>query len=327
MEDQVKSVLNTIEQFKGDLTDSFRPHGCNRNYCNPQSLFDLTRKGNQTIFLCKYRQYHICDEDHCHCVSCPISGICYGTNLYSAHDSGDQRAWYARTDADDDPTVYPMPGYFAVEEPKSTQQEQPTFTSKLNKNDASEKIEQIVENLLYSPKRTTINEDHFKQRDKMMQRERDACIASYAQQKKPVNRVHLSMIADRHLSQRPLLVILERDAQLVSHLVDFVLQVCEIVERYTKHKICVTSVTLGVLYMMRQGHTLEGVTLLPMNPQLRDYLPTMNQLSKFGIEKRKLTSGQTMIVFAYDTAIRNGVELRDLCVKFHDTNLNMKALQ
>lgn len=324
--DQVKSVLLEIAQYKGDLTDSYKPHSCNRNYCNPQSLFNLIRRGNDTVYLCKYRQYHICDQQHCHCALCPISGVCWGTQLYSSYASDDHRTWNVTADADEDPNVYIMPGYeHTGPSPAPVAQEQ-AFVSKLNRMDASDKVEQVVEKLLYSHKRVTINEEYYKQKDKALQRERDAYIVQCVRQGVPVNRVHLTMIADRHQSNQAPMAILERDSALVSHLVDSVLQVCEIVERYsqqTQSKICVTSIALGVLYTMRQGLVLENVTLIPMSPLLRDHLPIMNHLSKFGLEKQKYTKGHQLIVFAYDSAVRQGVELRDLCLRFRDTNLNL----
>lgn len=327
--DQVKNILDQIAEYKGDLTDSYKPHSCSRNFCNPQTLFQLTRFGNDVIYLCKFRQYHICDESHCHCASCPISGICWGTNMYSSYASDDHRTWNVSAEMDDDPVVYVMPGYEVSLQNVVQPAEEVVFTSKLNKMDATGKIEQVLEKLLYSPKRKTINEDYHKQKDKALYRERDAYIVACARDSKPVNRVHLSMIADRHQSNQAPLTILERDDRLVSHLVDCVLQVCETVERYsqqTQSKICVISIALGVLYTMRQGYSLDNVTLIPMSPLLRDHLPIMNHLSKFGLEKQKYTKGHQLIVFAYDNALRQGAELRDLCIRVRDTDLNLKKL-
>lgn len=327
--DEVKSMLLQIAHYKGDLTDSYKPHSCNRNYCNPQSLFDLTRHGNDTVYLCKYRQYHICDRDHCQCVLCPVSGACWDTHLYSSYASDDHRTWNVAAELDDDPIVYIMPGYEHIMQPPTAEVKEQTFVSKLNRADVSAKIEQIIEKLLYSPKRVTINEDYYKQKDKALHRERDAYIVQCARKGMPVNRMFLTMIADRHQSNQAPMAILERDDELVSHLVNLILQVSEIVERYgqqVQSKICITSIVLGVLYTMRQGLVLENVTLIPMSPLLRDHLPIMNHLSKFGFEKQKYTKGHQLIVFAYDTALRQGVELRELCLRVRDTNLNLTAL-
>lgn len=327
---KVNETLLLIVQYKNDMTDMYKPHFCSRSYCNPETLYHLTRKGDQTIFLCKFRQYHICDESHCHCASCPISGICWGTEMFSSYASDDFRTWNVGAEEDDDPTVYIMPGYEPKVQNVANIPYQPeVFVSKLNRSDASAKVEQVIEKLLYSPMRSTLNDEYYKQKDKVLNRERDAYISHCVALQRPVNRIQLTMISDRHDSGQPPLHLLERDQSFISYLVNCVLQVCETVERYGRQaqsKVCVISITLGVLYTMRQGYALDGISLLPMIPLLRDHLPIMNHLSKFGLEKQKYTKGHQMIVYSYDVALRKGVSIAELSLRPVDSDLKLQKL-
>lgn len=310
-------ILNEIARIKPDITDVFKPHTCDRSFCNPQTLYDLKGFGNRDTYLCKYRFYHICNPDHCQCNTCPISGICYGTATYSSYAADDNRTWALTPDVDEEPQTQPMPGFsFFHETPVKVQEH---YKSKIKDDEACEKIESIIDVLLYSEKRVNINHEYEQSREKIAERERDAYVTNCVKNRQVVDCIKLQQITERNQANRPPLAILERDHAFVMSLTRLVLHVCHLVERYgsqAQSKLCIVSVTLGVLYMMQRGHSINGATLIPRCALLMYNLPNMNHLSKFGIEKNKFTKGQQIIGFSYESALRQGVHMEELCATF-----------
>lgn len=334
-----QEVLDILKNYKKDLMNETHTHVCSRDYCNPQTHEQLIRTGqcppsagrpNTEIYLCKYRQYHICNYEYCHCTICPISGACYGAaGGYSSYDHGDNRTWNSKPEVDDQPTFFVLSGpkREREEEKEDDEEEDDDGPSKktkpTNTADFRRRIEEHIEALLYSSVRIKINNDYTTQNNKSCSREKDGYINKCRKEGVPVNRIVLDMINDRYKHIILPMTILKEDRDRVAYYIESVMQVYDIVQRYSssegQNKICITSVTLATLYFMRTSYQVDGITLIPLDGFLKEHLPSLNELPRFSFDKKKYTRGSKLLTFSYEVALRRGVPILDLCLKFKET--------
>jgi hypothetical protein len=73
-------------------------------------------------------------------------------------------------------------------------------------------------------------------------------------------------------------------------------------------------VSLGTLYLMRQGLIRDGVVLLPRDEFLLVSLPLIHEMSYFEINKKKITKGNSIIMDMYNNAIGAGALPEELAL-------------
>lgn len=117
----------------------------------------------------------------------------------------------------------------------------------------------------------------------------------------------------------------------VAYYTDIIGQVYDLVQRYTQatgesQKICINSVAIATLYKMRQSFQLDDVVLLPRDQYLVDHLPPTNELPRFGIDKKRFTTGEKLIEYAYDMAIKKGTAVEDLQLQIRHFNIVSKPI-
>ena len=336
---RLEKILQLIAQYKNDLTDEYKPHYCDSAFCNPQTIRQLRLSGqypgvedNDEIYLCNYRQYHICNANECHCSTCPISGACYGASLFSSYSPQDQRTWNVGPEDDDTPVLRPMPGWeHTIQAEPSVEPAQKRFRA--NTSEVRNRVETLIERFLYGQERVKINHEFDEQKDKNSRRKKEAYVNQCVKHNRPVNLLEICMMNDHEDSLGAPLEILEKDMQVVHYLTFIVLQVYEIVQRYGgingtqgQGKVDVVSVTVATLYYMRKGYVLDDVTILPVNDLLREHLPIMNYLPKFGVEKRKLLKGEKVVKYSYSEALKQGVDIHELCLRHYEEGPQFQAL-
>lgn len=328
----MQKVLDILKQYKHDLLDETHGHVCNRKYCNPQNHEQLVFLGlcpphlrpDTSIYLCKYRQYHVCDYEHCHCDVCPISGACYGTGGFSSYDYNDPRTRQSRPDVDDQLNLHVLSGSIIhpIFDDDDDSDEPATKRSKITMvaSEVRKRIEGHVETLLYGKERKKINSDFMSQHEKACTREKDIYIGKCRLDQVPPNQIALHMINDRYKRVQMPLVILDMDQSILTYYTNVVMQIYELVQRYSSDngqgKVCIASVTLGVLYLMRTSYQIDGITLIPLDRFMQENLPSMNELPRFGFDKKRYTRGSKLITFSYGLALKKGVDIRKLCLDF-----------
>lgn len=253
-------------------------HMCRVPFCDPQNEMSLIKRGilnppailPDNVYICKYGVIHTCSEFTCMAEgTCPVSGASVGyVNEYSNYDPADPRTWEVNKDA---------------KRPK-------------RQNDATEeRIEYIIEELLYSPKRKKIHDKLYAQSQKLLKKEKTA----YLKQCKSgggrrVNLIKLAMIITKHTPQRNgMNYMLDKDPVLVTKYTALILDIYEQIKKATNKKINVESVTLACLYKMQQGG-IQG--LLEPDVYLARNLPELAHLHEFGFNKTRFTDGEKLIL-------------------------------
>jgi hypothetical protein len=177
------------------------------------------------------------------------------------------------------------------------------------KSQARSKAEFIVDSLLYSPEREKICTQWSSVRNKRIQKEKNAYVQSCVNTNcVPIDLIHLQMIAT-NTSSLPPLEILEKNQGLVDYYVGLVMNMYENVQKHLEEKVCIEAITLGLLYKMQQGKIIDGIVLIPIDDFLVRHLPLMNDLPKFGIDKKKFTKGEKLINQLFN---KRDINLRDV---------------
>jgi CRISPR/Cas system CMR-associated protein Cmr5 small subunit len=252
-----------------------QPHMCRVGFCDPQNEASLISRGilkppailPDNVYICKYGVIHTCSEFTCMAEgTCPVSGASMGyVNEYSNYDPLDPRTWEVNKDA---------------KKPK-------------RQNDAAEeRIEYIIEELLYSQKRKKIHDKLYVQSQKLLKKEK----TNYLKQCKntrEVNLIKLAMIITKHTQKNGMNYMLERDTVLVTKYTALILDIYERIKKISNKKVNVEAVTLACLYKMQQGG-VQG--LLEPDIYLARNLPELAHLHEFGFNKTRFTDGEKLIL-------------------------------
>lgn len=329
------NIAQRVAEIRTDMVlERYHPHMCERTYCLPQTEQHITHTptANTTVFVCRFGQVHICDFDHCQCSVCPISGACYGHGGgWSSYDPSDPRTYeMSRTVDDEFPTFLVLEGLA----PKETE---PVLVKKRrthyqNNGNVIKRAENVVETLLYSQERNKINTEYMQRQKKACTREKDTYVTQCKKNHQLPNMLSLDQINNRYKYNKPPLTIIKTDVERVAYYSDVIAQVYELVQRHSNagstdsQKICVVSVAIATLYKMRQSFQLEEVTLLPRDQYLVDHLPATNDLPRFNLDKKRFTSGEKLIEFAYDMAIKTGTPLHELQLEIRNFQVVSKPL-
>ena len=108
------------------------------------------------------------------------------------------------------------------------------------------------------------------------------------------------------------LEILDYDEDYVRKYTEIVLHVHAIIEKYHTDVPKIDILTLGTLYIMRQGFVVNNVPLLPSDTFLLYNLPEINDLPSFGYGKRKIAIGTQIIEFVLKRALEQGAFVNNI---------------
>lgn len=262
------------------------PHICRREYCDPQNEVNLAHRGlidtsslTSHIFICKYGQLHVCEPFTCMAEGvCPISGLVeHNFQEYSDYNRHNAKTWAAAP---------PQPKRHKIDE---------------------ERIEYIIETLLYSDERVKICQDLQATTMKACRKECSNYEKICAQNHVPLNMIVLGEIVSRYTKPQPL-EILQKDVARI----EFYAGVVKHFLRLLPEKVNLDAVVIGVLYRMQQGIIIDNVEVLPLDPFLLHNLPLMNDIPRFGLDKKKFTAGQKALISLVEQTQKKGRSLRDI---------------
>lgn len=271
--------------YQARLKELYPPvsHECSSRYCDPQNETALIRRGllqgppqcPEFLYLCKFGQVHACDESVCMVEeACRVSGLTMGVvNEYSSYDPNDSRTWGTESAPE---------GGASVPHPRRKRKRPERYTQ----------AENLIETLLFTsaPRKRVISEWN-RQRDRNAKKYKNAHVLSCVEKRVPINMIRLAMIEHKYRVACPTKPHVERD---MDRLHQYVMEVCNMCERVAYHhpdeKICTESVALAYLYKKRQGS----------DPYLAENLPYLNDLVKFGVDRKKLGRGEKLIMRVID---------------------------
>lgn len=255
------------------------PHMCRTGFCDPQNETNLIKRGllkpplilPYHMYICKYGQIHICNEFTCMAEEiCPVSGASMGyINEYSNYDPNDPRTWEVNKDVKNNPKKRPI------------------------ESDTEEKIEYIIEELLYSSKRKKVYEKLYNQAQKNLKKEKNAYLKSCKDGQ--VNLIKLAMIITKHshYKKNALNYHLMKNQILLAKYTSIISDIYERVKKVSNKKVNIESIVLACLYKMQQGG-IPG--LLEPDVYLARNLPELAHLHEFGFNKTKFTDGEKLIL-------------------------------
>lgn len=183
-----------------------------------------------------------------------------------------------------------------------------------------ERAQAIVRTLLFSKYRRIINGNAKRQNMRMRDKHREEYLKQCKTSRQAPVLTDLIRF-DCYFSALPLpLAELDQDEDIVVNYSHIIHHVWNVVAKFAENdeddtdgpKLCFESVALGTLYTMRQGFRYNNVELLPKDPFLLYHLPIINDLTRFGFQKKKITRGEKLISMAYQNAIHLGVSWENL---------------
>jgi len=343
-------VLSRLRLGKRDLLLSRKPHNCARATCNPESEPTLVALGHLTapaistnVFLCRYGTIHVCSTSNCTIYlternqTCTISGFQLGT-LECSYDKNDYRTWNSKAtmpsgdstkrdrvlgESLDAATASKRPKKQPAKK-KPKRMVQHVLSDAQVKNKASE----TVMNLLFSSNRAKRNADAIADNRHLAIKRRNTYIARrFAQRQLPYLTDIYRLMGDATSRPHPLMEFVY-DEGLHNYYVMVILQIWQLT---LKHMIPIDEkeydedtgveiiprvdldmVALGTMYQMRQGVTRKDVMLLPRDEFLLASLPLIHEMSYFGINKKHINKGITLLNAMYDNAISAGVSTDEL---------------
>jgi hypothetical protein len=292
------------------------------------------------VFMCCYEFIHVCTPKHCngaqHGGSCPISGLSFTQHLAtSSYDKNDSRTFgnyqhrqgvstfkrhkhVAQIDrqrlTNSNANMFQPPEEVEEEEEEKVldiiiqSPEKKRKRRSYRIKNVERKVQNIIYNLLYGIVRQRINKEYIKKykhiRETQWVKYKHQCIKN---NNGMIDLVY-GMIIESNYVKPPPFVILQHDYDREMHYVNLVLQVHKKIVTHTSFEgqgcnIDVEAVTLYVLYSMRLGQTFDGINILPPDPFLKKYLPNVNDLAHFKMNRKKIKQGSKLLKDAYSNAI------------------------
>jgi hypothetical protein len=186
-----------------------------------------------------------------------------------------------------------------------------------------ERARELVRNLLYSACRTNRNRAAMQENALAAAKARQTYVAQRAAQRQLPYLTDLYRLVAHFTSQPPpLQEFPATNVRALDYYADVIVQVWQLVLRWggtsnatddgahdgkaVVNRPDLESVALGVLYLMRNGHRVGAVTLLPRDEFLLWNLPIVNELGYFGVRKNKITQGVAMVQRTYNAAQQEG---------------------
>ena len=328
----LKHVLSRIENAKrvsGDIIDLSVKHTCTKEFCNPENEADLIVKGflmgpimMPDVYVCKYRSYHICNSQTCKSTYgtgvCVISGACYGPkDGYASYDKSDPRTFYinARHSVKMEQQINPTmnDNIYTLSPLEKVKVKQKTRKSPNFKRIRLEVVE-IITKLLFSDTRKSVNKRYRDNRTKIMEKKIQNYIKSCYIERVPVNMITIKIFVDKYNEGYERLEILNYSEDTISKYTNLIVNAYKIVLKYYDDAFKVPTISLGVLYEMRQGYEIEGLVLFEADPFLLHNLPTINDILQFGFDRANITKGKHIIQAAYKRGVESGASMDQLLI-------------
>lgn len=269
------------------------PHICSRAYCDPQNEVNLVSRGlvddNKSmtchIFICKYGQIHTCDRYTCMAEGvCAVSGLVeHNFQEYADYDKHNAKTW---AKPGNNLATAPPPKRLKIDE---------------------ERIEYIIDTLLYSEERVKICQDLQTTTAKACRKECVNYEKLCALNKVPINMIVLGEIVSRYAKPQPLEILIRDQARI-----DFYAGVVKHFLRFLPEKVNLDAVVIGTLYCMQQGITIDNIEVLPLDPFLLHNLPLMNDIPRFGLDKKRFTMGQKVLIRLIEQTQKKGQNLHTI---------------
>lgn len=313
-------LLRLKDAKKASMVDIRKPHTCSARVCNPQCERDFGISTDCTLFLCNYGSIHRCGPDVCtiysvHTGTCPLSGMQVGPAITSAYAKDDPRTWYQKA-PQTGPKITEGNVVNIYDDNQVKQQQELAATTppikrpRIRKEKSQEEVEEILSNLLelllYSSKRTQINELEMQKYEMHAAQARNTYITACREQGRFPFSTDVARIVGYHTSKALPLNELEREPKRLRFYINQLFQIWQISKRFytdaDEPKSDVETVALGALYMMRVGHIVDGHILLPKDLFLFCNLPLVNKITGFGIKKKKITKGEKILDIVYKRA-------------------------
>ena len=325
-------VLNRLRLGKGDqLSGQKKKHTCSHEVCCPQSeiqMIDLHLLSgpaiSSNVYLCNYGCVHVCSELSCniyeytHNQTCPISGIQWG-QVVSNYSRDDNRTWYVRPSAhtsnrqgvEDDHIDDDLREKKKKKKKKSSRPAPMPVVKKAKKKWLSESIikertRDMITLLLYSDCRRERNNAAIVDRFEMAEKSKQTYIEQRFKRHQLPYLYDLIRIRAIFTSKPLPYVLYEMDLPRIEYYTCVVYQAWEYVIAYIEANSETLSlrpdikvVAIGVLYLMRGGHKINAIEVLPADDFLQTSLPLINDLTYFDVPKKNVTRGVSLVVDAY----------------------------
>lgn len=332
-------VLNRLRIGKGDnLSSEKKRHTCTHEVCAPQSEDQMVHSNlldgpaiSNNVYLCNYGCVHICSEsscglyEHTYTQTCPISGIQWG-NITSSYSRGNGRTWYVHpsehtsTKMVRSETKHHIDDVTGVTRKKKKKRERTLPTSPplggkkekkprkkgLSESIVKERTRDMVILLLYSDSRKDRNNAAILDRIESAEKSKQTYIEQRRERHQLPYLYDLIRIRAVFTSKPLPYEMYEMDLSLVEYYTCVVYQAWEYVIAYMEANEEIMSmrpdikvVTLGVLYLMRGGHKINGIEILPADDFLQTSLPLVNDLTYFEVPKKNVTRGVQLVTDAY----------------------------
>jgi len=312
------------KSLKGDIVNTAFEHECRPEVCNPESEEMLIAEQMldppvvlRDFYVCRYMQSHYCTAQHCNAQeimtgACRISGACYAPpGGYSSYDKNNPMTWHAAFRSNEQRAQSTLP--------ENRQNKQAIRAEakrqKVKKGRVRTQITELVTRLLFSSTRKQVNEIHKQQQDRRIQRDIQTYIKACDKNREYVNLIYIAMLKTCTRTKHRDLVTFQYDEEIVRRYSNIVLRVQKLVKKYHTTIFKVDTLTLGVLYEMRQGFMLNHTWLIPSDQFLCFNLPPINDLPHFRLKKKRVTLGQKMIELALKKAIGSGDPIEDIIVE------------
>ena len=277
---------------KGELVESACAHVCETAFCRPQNEVALNLPGpplDDSVYVCRYGQVHVCTEDECENVfggTCALSGRSHANHTgMSSYDKNDYRTWNSGT--------HTARHYGANAKRQRIKPLEPRVT-------------QVITTLLYSPVRNDINKHSHKAYAEIFKRK----VAQYVQENEMPSIIQIEMMEEKYKNHNEKIPIIAYDHDAVERYTALILRTYSLVKQYSLDPSKLETVAVGVLYMLRQGFVAEGRTLFEIDSFLLHNLPSPSDLPRFGYQKSSITKGKHQIQNVYNNLLREGVITR-----------------
>lgn len=309
-------VLSRLRKAKGKkLKVCGKEHECRHAHCCPESEADFRQDQipiSSNVYLCNLGVVHICSQEACGLYTsmpnqtCPISGRQYdGGVIISSYSRSDPRTWRDKGD-----------GLFSVSSSlpaakKKKQKMKKTLPEKFPAATVLELGRELVSTLLFSSSRTRCNQAARQENWAAAEKAKTTYIAQRRSVRQLPYLSNIYRIMAYYRSKELPLMELEYDAGKCTYYARVILQVWNQILSFTPAasippKLHPIVVGMGTLYSMRDGMTIDGVSILPADAYLHRMLPNISHLSFFPtLPKSHVTHGTVLVQTAYQYALHH----------------------
>lgn len=295
---ETPSVNDEIAYVKSRKKTLFPPikHVCSHKFCNPETF------GNLNVYVCDYGQVHRCSDQNCDSYIinerderiCSISGLVLEAQTeYLTHSFNNDPHW-------------------------CIQKEKPTKKRSTLKERVLKQAEEMVTKLLFGNARKEINgnitSDSEKKAIQMINKHVQECVQKHQYVKFP----NIMRIISDAYTKTPFYSIYKVDPEIISNIVGIIGSVWDklIIPFYdptlniysmipdAPMRPNIESMNLGILYMMRDGHSIQGTVYIPYHSFVAFNIPREKDLKTFDVEIGRIKPAKDLLIKFYEKAIK-----------------------